>query len=75
MREFIVNDYLSLKLENGLTNIYIKEKKIRHCKFLLINIPIKEITSLNEIISIDEATEKLNKQLRRSSKRSNKNPS
>ena len=63
MREFIVNGYLSLKLENGLTNIYIKEKKIRHCKFLLINIPIKEITSLNEIISIDEATEKLSKQL------------
>ena len=59
-QEFKVNDYITLKLEDRKTNIYIKGILFRTCKFLLLNIPIEEITSFDEIESIDEAAEKLN---------------
>ncbi|HDZ17752.1 hypothetical protein LCGC14_0903840 [marine sediment metagenome] len=66
-KEFIINDYLSLKLEDGKTVIYVSGKQFRQCKFLLLDIPItddgvKEF-SLDDIDSIDEAAEKLNKSL------------
>lgn len=67
-KEFKVNDYLSLKLEVNITNIYIKGKLFRQCKYLLLNIPINEITSLEDIESIDEAAEKLDRSLEGSSK-------
>lgn len=60
---FYVNDYLSLKLENGKTNIYVNGKKFNQCKFLLLNIPKESIASFDEIDSIDEASEKLDKSL------------
>ena len=63
MKEFNVNDYLSLKLENGLTVIYVKGKRFDQCKFLLLEIPIKEITPLADIESIDEAVEELDSSL------------
>ena len=37
MNEFIINDFLTLKLENDSTIIYINDKKIIQCKYLLIN--------------------------------------
>lgn len=59
LNEFVINDFLSLRLENGKTNIYIKNKLFRQCKFLLLGIPIETIESFNEVDSIDEAAEKL----------------
>lgn len=59
MNDFIVNNFLSLRLENGKTNIYIRDKLFRQCKILLLNIPIEKIESLSEIESIDEAAEML----------------
>ncbi|MBY8987256.1 MAG: DUF2240 family protein [Candidatus Lokiarchaeota archaeon] len=59
MDEFEINTFLSLRLEEGKTNIYIKNNLFRQCKFLLLDIPIEEIESVNEINSIDEAAEKL----------------
>jgi hypothetical protein len=70
MKEFRVNDYITLKLEEELidgeesltelkTNIYVKGEKFRQCSFLLINIPVDETTPLSEIESIDEAEERL----------------
>lgn len=56
--EFKVNEYLSLKLENGKTNIFVNDKIFKHCKFLLLDIPINEVEQFNEIESIDEAEEK-----------------
>ncbi len=43
MKEFNVNEYITLKLEDGRTNIYIKGELFRQCKFLLLNIPVEEI--------------------------------
>ncbi len=62
-KEFKVNKYITLKLEEYTTNIYVKEKLFRQCKFLLIEVPIEEITSFDEIESIDEAAEKLDSSL------------
>ena len=63
MIEFKINDYLSLKLEEGKTNIYVNNKLFRQCKYLLLNIApnVKEI--YEDIKSIDEAIERLNKSL------------
>ncbi len=52
--EFKVNDLIMLKLENGITNIYVAGKRFRQCKSIIINIPINEIDSYDEINSIDE---------------------
>lgn len=70
MKEFIINKFITLKLEEeviieeeGLketrTIIYVKSEKFRQCSFLLIEIPLEETTSLQEIDSIDKAEEKL----------------
>ena len=61
--EFSVNNYITLKLENGKTNIYVTGKLFKQCKYLLIKIPISDITSLEDIESIDEAAKKLNHSL------------
>lgn len=57
MNCFIINDFLKLKLENQRTMIYVKNKKFTHCKFLLMNIPVKKIKKFDHIDSIDEAAE------------------
>lgn len=61
MIKFKINDYLSLRLEDGKTNIYVNKKLFRQCKYLLLKIPISESETDEEINSIDEAIEKLNK--------------
>lgn len=58
---FRLNEYLLLKLENKKTNIYVNGKKFRQCKFLLMNIQDQE--QHEEIKSIDEAAEKLDRSL------------
>ncbi len=63
MKEFKVNKYITLKLENGQTVIYVNGEWFYQCKFLLLNIPVDEIKSFDEIESIDEAVEKLDKSL------------
>ena len=39
--EFIVSDFISLKLENGKTSLYVNEKLFNQCKYLLLEIPEK----------------------------------
>lgn len=63
MSEFRVNEHLSLRLEEGKTNVYVNNERFRQCKFLLLNIEVDEIKTFDEIRSIDEASEKLNKSL------------
>lgn len=63
MKEFIVNDYISLKLQKNNTFIYIGDEKFHKCKYLLLNIPVDKITSFDEIQSIDEAAELLDKSM------------
>ena len=74
MKEFKVNEFITLKLEEEIideeeglketrTNIYVKREKFRQCSFLLIEIPLEETTSLKEICSIDEAEGRLDTSL------------
>lgn len=67
MREFIINNHLSLRLEDNQTIIYVKEKRFQHCKFLILTISIDEIASLEEIKSVDEAVEILDRSLENTS--------
>jgi len=67
-RIFKINDFLTLKLENNQTNIYVREKLFNQCKYLLLNIPLNDLREVNEIDSIDEAAEKLSHKMERNHK-------
>jgi hypothetical protein len=57
MKEFTINEFLSLKLEGGKTNLYVNGRLFEQCKFLLIHIPIEDTKDYDEIKSIDEAAD------------------
>lgn len=61
--EFVINEFLSLKLESDITVIYVTEEPFQQCKFLLLEIPVKDITSLDYVKSIDEAAQELSRSL------------
>ena len=63
MNEFKVNEYITSKLENDNTVIYVAGKMFQQCKYLLLNIPVEKVSSFDEIESIDEAEERLDKSL------------
>ncbi len=63
MREFKVNEFLSLHLEDEQIIIYVKGQIFKQCVFLLLNIDVDEMSTFDEIDSIDEAAEKLNTSL------------
>ena len=65
VKEFKINDYITLKLDNNKTFIYVKGERFKQCKYLLLNIKIDEITFLDEIDSVDEAAAKLDNNLNR----------
>lgn len=69
---FKVNKYISLKLEDGRkgkeTVIYVDGKRFNQCKFLLLNIQIDKIKLFEEIESVDEASERLDRSLEKGSK-------
>jgi len=60
MKEFVINEFLSLKLENGITNIYVNDKKILRCKAVLIEILIEDL-NYYDFESIDEYIDKYKK--------------
>ena len=59
--EFIVSDFISLKLENGKTSLYVNGKLFNQCKYLLLEIPEKKLNLFDELDSIDEISELLDK--------------
>lgn len=63
MKEFRVNEYITLKLEEGKTNIYVKDQLFNQCKFLLLDISVDKVSSFDDIESIDEVAEKLDRSL------------
>jgi len=63
MREFKINENIALKLENRKTNIYMNGEFFDQCKFLLLEIPINNIESSEEVQSIDQAAECLDSKL------------
>ncbi len=58
--KFIINKFITLKLENNNTNIYVNGKKFLHCKYLLLNLIKINIPQFDEIDSIDEAIDLYN---------------
>ncbi|TFF93052.1 MAG: hypothetical protein EU543_04500 [Promethearchaeota archaeon] len=68
-KEFRVNEYLQLRLEKPFdpryerlrTNIYVDGKFFRSCKYLLLNIPVETSDKFDDVNSIDEAAERLDK--------------
>ncbi len=63
MKEFKVIEYITLKMEGNKTNIYVNGELFNQCKFLLLNIPVNKISSFDEIESIDEAVERLDRSM------------
>lgn len=57
-KTFKINEYLSLKLEDNQTNIYVKKKHFSHCKYLLFSFSHDELSEYEEIDSIDEIKNK-----------------
>lgn len=65
MQEFKINEFITLKLEQEKTNIYVLGEKFIQCKYLLINILAQETELYDKINSIDDAAENLDKSLER----------
>ncbi|MFW9970997.1 MAG: leucine-rich repeat domain-containing protein [Candidatus Odinarchaeota archaeon] len=63
MQEFKVNDYLKVRLENNSTIIVVDFRPFIQCKYLLLNLKIEEIESLDELPSVDELADDLNHSL------------
>lgn len=70
-KEFIINPYLKVRLEDGRTNIYVGEKRFIQCKYLLLHVIDGTEENLDEIDSIDEAAEVLDHSLRGTTHSSN----
>ena len=62
MNEYQVNDLITLKLIGRETIIFINGERVNQCKFLLFNIPVKEIEKYDEIQSIDELESRYGRQ-------------
>lgn len=57
MKEFKVNDFITLKLEEGRIDIYVKERIVFQKMFLLLNIPVKNNEKSENIESIDQVAD------------------
>ncbi|HEC39141.1 hypothetical protein LCGC14_0706740 [marine sediment metagenome] len=56
-KEFKINDFITLKLINKETHIYVKNEKFLQCSRLVLNIPIGNVNDYEQIDSIDEAVD------------------
>ncbi len=59
IKEFVLNEYITLKLEDDQTEIYVMGEMFIQCKYLLINIPIKAISDYDTFDSIDDVADYL----------------
>ena len=57
--QFKVNEYITLRLENNITNIYVKDEPFNQCKHLLLNLDSQNLEKYDSISSIDEAIDVL----------------
>ncbi|MFO8018758.1 MAG: tetratricopeptide repeat protein [Promethearchaeia archaeon] len=62
IQTYKVNEFLTLKLINKRTYIYVDDRLFLQCKYLLLNIPLNKNKS-RAIDSIDEAAERLDNTL------------
>ena len=61
--KFKINEYLELRLENTKTNIYVRGRLFNRCKYLLLNMPNDNFKRYDDIESMDEAVEKLDRSM------------
>lgn len=64
-KNFKVNEFITLKFKDNKTYIYVKGELFRQCKFLMLNIHVEEVSSFDDIESIDEVVEKLDSSMER----------
>ena len=62
-KEYVVNNFLKLRLEQGRTHIYVKNRLFMQCMYLLLNIQTDKIRQYDNIDSIDEAAEILDRSM------------
>ncbi|MBN1216574.1 MAG: leucine-rich repeat domain-containing protein [Candidatus Lokiarchaeota archaeon] len=55
MKEFRINEYLSVKLEDNKTQIYVAGERFMQCAALLFHLPVKDLNYFEGITSIDDA--------------------
>ena len=60
---FKINDLVDLRLIGHRTYLFVNNKLLKVCTFLLINIPKDKVHDYDEVKSIDEAAELLDKSL------------
>lgn len=65
VREFRVNDFITLKLQGNRTHIYVKNQPFMQCMYLLLNVDLNRTEDYDEIESIDEAAVRLNRRMER----------
>jgi len=53
--EKVINKYITIKLVNGKTYIYVNGRRFIQCIRLILNIPKKEVHLYDDVDSIDEA--------------------
>ena len=56
MKEYKINDYITLKLEDNNTYIYVNGERFLNCIRLVLQIPKVSLEDFDEINSIDEAS-------------------
>lgn len=52
--KFKINNYITLRLEGSETVIYIADERFRQCKFVIFEVPYKDLSSLDNVNSIDD---------------------
>ncbi|MFX0070446.1 MAG: hypothetical protein ACFFAO_05080 [Candidatus Hermodarchaeota archaeon] len=68
MNEFVINQFLKLKLEDNKTIIYINNKRFIQCRYLLLNSPsenYQQSIDINQDNSVDRQAESLDHSLER----------
>ena len=68
MNEYIINEFLKVKLENGKILIYVNDKMVLQCKYLLLNklsITTDEFNEDKQYITIDDQANNLDNSLER----------
>lgn len=65
IKDFKINDILTLKFEGGRTVIYVKNRPFRQCMYLLLDISANRVEKYDEIRSIDEAAVNLSRKMER----------
>ena len=60
---YVINDYITLKFEDGTTQIYIDGNQFMQCIRLVLHIPYVDVEKYDEIKSIDDAIDIYKKSL------------